>query len=152
VGFCRLTCGCSGLAAIGLVRPPRALYSAGFLRYKAGMKTQIKRSGRRSVARNQTNHSEGIVVDLPKDVWRASGTVFRIVSRKPVVHEYSVADVLRFLEVQAEVELDGERMDGVNRDAESIHGAACLLGAKAIVEAWAREHGMLRTKAGQLAA
>ena len=82
---------------------------------------------------------------MPKWVNRAKGQEFRIVrgdSRDR--YEYTIREVLGELEATARLTLESaEDSDGMLRDSEAIREVACLMAAKAIVEQWVKEHGVL---------
>ena len=80
---------------------------------------------------------------MPKWVNRAKGQEFRIVAGDSHDrYEYTIREVLGELEATARLTLESaEDCDGMLRDSEAIREVACLMGAKAIVEQWAKEHG-----------
>ncbi|PYJ55834.1 MAG: hypothetical protein DME24_24005 [Verrucomicrobia bacterium] len=83
---------------------------------------------------------------MPKEVNRAKGQEFRIVrgdsTKLTDFYEYTIGEVLRELETAARSTLESmAESDGMVRDSEAIREVAGLMGAKAIVEQWAKEHG-----------
>ena len=82
---------------------------------------------------------------MPKWVNRAKGQEFRIVRGDSCDrYEYTIPEVLQELEAAARLTLESaEDFDGMLRDSEAIREVACLMAAKAIVEQWVKEHGVL---------
>jgi len=112
------------------------------------MKTQT--SSRRSSSRVQYGlrdtrsiSGKAWAFPMPKEVNRARGQEFRIVRGDSYDrYEYTIREVLQGLEAAARSNLESaEDFDGMLRDSEAIREVACLMGAKAIVEQWAKEHG-----------
>src|SRR5947208_16682191 len=106
-------------------KPAPPLYSVGFLRYKAGMKTQT--SNRRTSSRVQYGlrdsrslSGKAWAFSMPKWVNRAKGQEFRIVmGDSKDRYEYTIREVLQELEAAARLTLESaEDFDGMLRDSE----------------------------------